>query len=170
MKVTIALQMKGFVPRHSSVLRHFCASGNLEPLCGSLWQRIPSRTASAVTRQEALGDQRGEGRFQRVGTCAMFAHHVARRDAAMFASVIENIHGQFWQGGKRSLLPLHLSCQAALLLLEGAREEYEPGLPIRRVATDGPLRLTQGQIVALLAVLDDALKRGIRDIGITRLE
>ena len=34
----------------------------------------------------------------------MFAHHVARRDAAMLARVIENIQGQLWQGGKRGLL------------------------------------------------------------------
>ena len=77
-----------------------------------------------MARQEALGDERGKGRFQRIRTCATFAYHVARRDAAMLAGVIQNIHGQLWQGGKRGFLALHFRSEAALLLLEGAREEH----------------------------------------------
>ena len=39
-----------------------------------------------------------------------------------------------------------------------AQEEQDPGLPVRRVGSDRPLRLTQREVIAFLAVLDHALQ------------
>jgi len=36
-----------------------------------------------VASQEALGDEQGKGRFQRIRTRSMLAHHIVRRDATL---------------------------------------------------------------------------------------
>ena len=61
-------------------------------------------------------------------------------------------------------LLLHLRGQPAFLLLESTRKEEQPGLPVRCLGADRGLCLAQGEIVALLTVLNDALKSAIGDI------
>jgi hypothetical protein len=87
---------------------------------------------------------------------------VVTRPAALIAHTVEDFDGKFRQGGERILFALHLHCEPTFLLLQGAHEEEQPGLPVRRFDSDGGLRLAQGQVVAFLAVFDDTFERRIR--------
>ena len=50
--------------------------------------------------------------------------------------------------------------------MKRAQEVDRPRLPVGFGAADRALCLTQRQIAAFLAVLDDAFKRGVGDVGI----
>jgi hypothetical protein len=67
-------------------------------------------------------------------------------------------------------LALDLGGEAVLLLIERFEEEQDPGLPIGPFAADCRLGLAQSEVIALLALLDHAFERGIRDVGIVCLE
>src|SRR5271166_587533 len=78
----------------------------------------------------------------------------------------------FGQGCGQELFALDLLRQPLLLLLQGAKKEQKPWfpiwLPVGIVGADRSLRLPQRQIVAFLALLDDAFQRAVGHVGIAR--
>ena len=86
--------------------------------------------------KELLLDQIAEMIFKRVAACPCGTYHVAHGHAALIADIIENLNGQFGQLGDNDFFALDRDGEAALLLLQGAREEYKPRLPIRLFRAD----------------------------------
>src|SRR6185437_8256072 len=123
------------------------------------WQSVPGGPPSSVTFQQAFFYQRRESNLQCVRACPELAYHVARRDAALITHIVEDFDGEFWQRCKRIFFSLDLHGKAALLLLQCAHEKKQPGMPVRHFGSDGGLRLAQAQIIAFLAVLNNALQR-----------
>ena len=82
-----------------------------------LAQGIPRSLARAMPDEMTLRQQAPEMLFQRVPACPGEADHVADGHAAMLSGLVENLDGQFGQGGHEPLFPFHLSGEAALLLL-----------------------------------------------------
>jgi len=94
----------------------------------------------------------------RAGDC----HNVADGDPPMFTCIFDDLQGKLRQDGQNDLLPLHFPGKSLHLLLEGAEKVQHPWLPVRRIGSDGALGLSESEIIAFLAVLDDALKRAVR--------
>jgi hypothetical protein len=82
----------------------------------------------------------------------------------MLSHVINDFQSKVRESRRNLCLLLHLRGQPTLLLLERARKEEQSGLPVRRLGAERGLCLAQGEIVARLTVLNDALKRAIGDI------
>ena len=116
----------------------------------------------------ALLDQRSQMLLDRVAAGTTDPHGLGHRDPAVLARQFQDQHRQFRQGGKHYSLALHLLFEAMLLAPQGPQEELQPGVPVGRVGTDRSLRPSERQVVALLALLDHALQRTVRHIGIAR--
>ncbi len=95
-------------------------------------------------------------------------HSLPNRDAAVIAKMFENLDGQVGKVGYQQPFPLHLLPKPLHLLVQGSQEEQQPGLPVRLPGADGSLGAAQGQVVSLLVLLDDALKRTVGQVGIPR--
>ena len=64
------------------------------------------------------------------------------------------------------MLLLHLSFKALHLLVQGTEEEKQPRLPVWRIRSEAHLCLSQGEIIALFAVLYDAFQSTVGRIDI----
>ena len=82
----------------------------------------------------------------------------------MLAGVFQNPQGEFRQRRQQDMFFRHLLFQAFHLLMQGAQKEQQPWLPVWGMRANSCLRLTQSQVIAFLAVLDDAFKRTIRRV------
>src|SRR5579859_399275 len=129
---------------------------------------IPSSPASPMQGQMAMLDQRSQMLLDRVAAGTTDPHDLGHRDPAMLAHQFQDQHRQLRQGGEHYSLALHLLFEALLLAPQGPQEELQPGVPVRRFGTDRSLRPPERQVVALLALLDHALQRTVRHIGIAR--
>ena len=116
------------------------------PDAGVSGKAIPRPPAGPMQDQMALLDQRPQMLLDRVAAGAADPDGLGHRHPAMLA--------------------LHLLFEALLLALQSPKEELQPGIPIRRFGADGSLRPPERQVVAFLALLDHALQRTVRDVGI----
>ena len=98
-------------------------------------------------------DQPPEMLLKRVAAGAGEPDHVANRDAAGLASALQDAGGQLRQRGDRELFLFDFGGEAPLLLLKGAQEENQPGLPIGSVGADRALGLPERQVIGFLVVL-----------------
>ena len=64
--------------------------------------------------------------LQRVAAGAGDADNVGHCDAAVLADVVEDLNGQFGQGGYHYPLAFHLGRQPPLLLLQGPQKKDQP--------------------------------------------
>jgi hypothetical protein len=78
----------------------------------------------------------------------VFTHHVARGHAALRAGVVDNLHSEIGGFNGRPLA-FYLLGESAHLLLQGAKEELKPRLPIWRFGFERALRLAQREVISL---------------------
>lgn len=104
--------------------------------------------------------------FQRVSAGSGQESHFLDRNATVFAGVFHDASGQVRQGVLQQAFPFHLGGQALHLRVQGAQEEGQPGLPVRRIRVQGGLGLAQGQVVAFLVLFDHAFQGTEGRIGI----
>src|SRR5665647_1132361 len=79
-------------------------------------------------------------------------------DAAMFASLIQDLHRKIRQACKHQLFPFHLFREPSHLLMQSGKKKQQPGFPVGSNRADRSLRLSQREIVSFLVLLDDALE------------
>src|ERR1700704_5515156 len=101
-----------------------------------------------------------------VSVCSGEVDDFADRDASALLGGIDDLQRQLGKHPDDETLTLEFALKPTLLLLKSAQEIDNPGLPVRLCAADRFLRLTQGQIIAFLAVLDDAFHRRIRHVTV----
>src|SRR5260370_824136 len=128
---------------------------------------IPRSSAGAVSRQVLAICQRPDMVFDGVAARARRLGGFRDRDAAAFTRQLHDFDRQLRQIAQQNPLALELRLQAALLLLQGAQEKINPRRPIRLGRPDRSLGSAQDEIIAVLALLDDALQRAVWHVGIT---
>jgi hypothetical protein len=93
--------------------------------------------------------------------------HIADGDATVLARQLQNLDGKLRQRAEDQAFPFQFSLQPDLLFGQGAKEELQPWKPVRLVRANRPLCLAESQVVPLLELLDHALKRAVRNIGVS---
>lgn len=104
-------------------------------------------------------DKFAEVRLQRVAARAGQPDGLSHGHTPVLPGEFGDLQRQGRQGGEDDLLTLDRNThfEPSDLLGQRAQEEQQPWLPIRRIGTNGALRLPQSQVIGLLARLDHAL-------------
>ena len=74
----------------------------------------------------------------------------------LLTGIVQNFQRKFRQGSHDDMLVFHLPFKALHLLVQGPEEEKQPRLPVWRIRSEARLCLSQGEIIALFAVFDNA--------------
>src|SRR6185312_2775133 len=85
-------------------------------------------------------------------------HDVTDRHSSVLTRELNNSQRKFRHLREDNLLSFDLFGKTQHLLLESAQEEDEPRLPVWRFGSDCALCLSEGKVIALLALLDNTLQ------------
>lgn len=102
----------------------------------------------------------GAGEYRRIGD----------GNTPVGADRFDDAERELRQVREHDLFVFDLFLEALHLGSQGTQEEDHPGLPVRRIASDGSLGLSQGQVVPLLVLLDDAFERTVWYVGVAGLQ
>ena len=116
----------------------------------TLLDPVPNTPPLTIPFQHPILQQSLEMLFQRISAGSGQESHFLDRDATVFAGVFHDASGQVRQGVLQQAFPFHLGGQTLHLRVQGAQEEGQPWLPVRRIRVQGGLGLAQGQVVAFL--------------------
>ena len=132
----------------------------------NLFHFVPRPTPFADSLEEVAFYEPPEVNLGRIPVGSSQVDYLTHCHSSVLAGKFKNLKRKGRQLGKHEVFPLDLFLETPHLLLECPQEEHQPRLPVRTISTDGLLRLAQGEIVPLFAVLNHTFKGTVGRVGI----